>query len=40
MKEGTPLLASKDIAYDEAQQVIFCGKEICNPKRYKFTFHF
>ena len=40
VKEGTPLLASKDIAYDEAQQVIFCGKEICNPKRYKFTFHF
>ena len=33
---GMPLLACLDIMRDQNNQFLFCGKEIINPKRYKY----
>ncbi len=34
---GTPLLACKDVMRDQDGQALYCGKEIINPMRYKYT---
>lgn len=35
VQEGEPLLAIKDIIYDQNNTLLTCGKEIINPKRYR-----
>jgi len=34
--QNTPLLGCRDVTRDQNGALVFCGKEIINPKRYKF----